>query len=300
MRLSSIDLEVLRFIVTAAQAGKLSRAAKLLGVEPATLSRKIAAAENELGLTFFERSNSGVRVTAGARNLLIYAERVMADVDAFIRASRLNAAGEVGQIRVGIRMPTVGQPAQTLLKAWRDRHPHVELILHEMNERDLMAAIGERRLDVAFMTKHTLWPDAVAVPLWREPILAAFARGHRLGRRKAIKWEHLREETLLVQGWEESQTAREFYASFLGSGTRYSAHAASKLSVLSLVSAGAGITLVTESQAEVHVPGIVTKPITEDNAWVEVELVWVPENEETVVGRFVAFMRDEARSRKLV
>jgi DNA-binding transcriptional LysR family regulator len=81
---------------------------------------------------------------------------------------------------------------------------------------------------------------------------------------------------------------------------RYSAHAASKLSVLSLVAAGAGITLVTQSQAEVQVPGVVAKPIAEENAWVEVELVWVPENEEAVVGRFVAFMRDEARSRKLV
>ena len=103
-----------------------------------------------------------------------------------------------------------------------------------------------------------------------------------------------------MQGWEESQTAREFYASFMGSGVRYSAHAASKLSVLSLVSAGLGITLVTESQAEVQVPGIVIKPIAEENAWVEVKLVWIPENEEAVVGRFVAFMRDEARSRKFV
>jgi len=300
MRRSSIDLEVLRYIVTAAQTGKLSRAAKLLGVETATLSRKVAAAENELGLTFFERSNSGIRPTAGGRSLLAHAGRVIADVDAFMRASRSNAAGEIGQIRLGIRMPTVGHPAQALLKAWQTRHPKVELILYEMNERDLMTAIEERRLDVAFMTKHTLWPHAVAAPLWRERILAALPQGHRLERRKAVTWEHLSEETLLVQGWEESQTAREFYASFMGSGVRYSSHAASKLSVLSLVSAGLGITLVTASQAEVRVPGVVIKPIAEENAWLEVKLVWVPENEEAVVGRFVAFMRDEARSRKFV
>lgn len=296
----SIDLDVLRFIVTAAQAGKFSRAARILGVETATLSRKVAAAENELGLTLFERSNSGIRITVGARNLLLYAQRVIADLDAFIDACRSNASGGTGQIRLGIRMPTVGQPAQTLLKAWHQRYPCIELVLYEMNERDLVMAIEERRLDAALMTKHTLWPHAVAVPLWRERILVAFARGHKLGRRRKLSWDLLREEILLVQGWEESQTAREFYASFMGSGVRYSAHAASKLSVLSLVSAGLGITLVTESQAEVQVPGIVIKPIAEENAWVEVELVWIPENEEAVVGRFVAFMRDEARSRKFV
>jgi DNA-binding transcriptional LysR family regulator len=300
MRQSHIDLDVLRFIVAAAQTGKLSRAAKVLGVGTATLSRKVAAAENVLGLTFFERNNSGIRLTAGARRLMIHAQRVIADVDAFMDASRANAAGEIGRIRLGIRMPTVGRPAQALLTAWQRHHPKVELILHEMNERDLMTAIEERRLDAAFMIKHTLWPHAVAVPLWRESLLVVFPHGHRLGRRRTLKWEHLREETLLVQGWDESQSAREFYSSILGSGVRYSAHAASKLSVLSLVAAGAGITLVTQSQAEVQVPGVVAKPIAEVNAWVEVELVWVPENEEAIVGCFVAFMRDEARSRKLV
>ena len=75
----TIDFEALQFIVTAAQTGKLSRAAKLLGVETATLSRKIAAAENELGLTIFERSNSGIRPTANSRNLLVHAQRVIGE-----------------------------------------------------------------------------------------------------------------------------------------------------------------------------------------------------------------------------
>jgi hypothetical protein len=60
-----------------------------------------------------------------------------------------------------------------------------------------------------------------------------------------------------VQGWDESQSAREFYASFLGSGANYQAHAASKQSVLALVGAGFGMTLVTKSQAEVRFPGVV-------------------------------------------
>jgi hypothetical protein len=50
----------------------------------------------------------------------------------------------------------------------------------------------------------------------------------------------------------------------------------------------------------VRFPGVVFKTISEKNAWLEVDLVWMPENEEAVVGRFIAFMRDEARSRRLV
>ena len=35
---------------------------------------------------------------------------------------------------------------------------------------------------------------------------------------------------------------------------------------------------------------------SEDNAWVQVELVWSPEAEDPAVGRFVAFMRDAGKT----
>ncbi|MPZ41615.1 MAG: LysR family transcriptional regulator, partial [Rhizobiales bacterium] len=34
--------------------------------------------------------------------------------------------------------------------------------------------------------------------------------------------------------------------------------------------------------------------------WVQVELAWLPDTEDAAVGRFVAFMRDEAQSRQLL
>lgn len=128
---------------------------------------------------------------------------------------------------------------------------------------------------------------------------AALPRGHPLSGRRTVNWDTLRQETFLVQGWDNSQSAREFYASFMGHGVRFLSHPASKQSVLALVAAGFGITLVTKSQSEVAVPGVVYRPICEDDAWVNVELLWFPDAEDPAIGRFVALMRDEARSRGL-
>ena len=86
----------------------------------------------------------------------------------------------------------------------------------------------------------------------------------------------------------------------LGDGVKFSSHPASKQSVMALVGAGFGITLAAQSQAEVMFPGVVYKPIVEEDAWVQVELAWRPTSEDAAVGRFVAFMRDEARSRRLL
>lgn len=49
-----------------------------------------------------------------------------------------------------------------------------------------------------------------------------------------------------------------------------------------IVGAGYGITLVTQSQAHVRIPSVMFRHIREENAEVEVQLAWVPENGETV------------------
>jgi DNA-binding transcriptional LysR family regulator len=85
----------------------------------------------------------------------------------------------------------------------------------------------------------------------------------------------------------------------MGCGARFQTHAASKQCILALVAAGFGVTLVTQSQSEVSFPGVAYRPIREENAWVEIDLAWSPEAEDPAVGRFVAFMRDEARARRL-
>ncbi len=299
MRNTSIDLDSLRYLSVAASAGNFGRAAIHLGVQTSTVSRRISQLEDQLGLTLFERGHFGIRLTGGGRTVMVHVRRALADLDAVRSSAQSNANGHVGQIRLGIRMPPIGKPLQPLLQHWRDRYPGADIILYEMNERDIQAGIEERQIDAALMAKHTLWPHAAAVPIYREALLLALPKKHALRSRKTIKLDHLRDETFLVQGWDESQSAREFYASLLGSGVNYQAHAASKQSVLALVGAGFGMTLVTKSQAEVVFPGVAYKLIAEKNAYLDVQLVWAPENKEAVVGRFVAFMRDEARSRRL-
>jgi DNA-binding transcriptional LysR family regulator len=197
-------------------------------------------------------------------------------------------------------MPPIGNPLQSLLADWRIHHPDVVLTLHELNDHQISAALAERSLDVALVTTHAPRRGANSIAVYREPLVAALPYGHILADHEALTWSLLRDQTLLAQGWDDSHSAREFYASLLGSNVNFSSHPASKQSVMALVGAGFGITLAGQSQAEVVFPGVVYKPISEEDAWIQVELAWRPTTEDAAVGRFVAFMRDEARSRRLL
>jgi DNA-binding transcriptional LysR family regulator len=76
----------------------------------------------------------------------------------------------------------------------------VVLTVSEMNDRDLAAALEERRLDVALMASHAVWPHAASVPLYQERLLAARPLAHPLAQRATVDWDALRCETILVQG----------------------------------------------------------------------------------------------------
>jgi DNA-binding transcriptional LysR family regulator len=269
-------------------------------VETSTISRHIARLEDELGLALFERAKSGVHLTAGGQALMGNVNRALAEFDAVVRSAGQTGSGHVGQIRLGVRLPPVGEPLFSLLAGWRARHPNVALTISELNEPAMATALEQRRLDVGLITSFTPAGSATSMPLYVERLTAALPHDHALAARESVDWADLRDESILIQEWDDSQATRELYASLLGQSVRFSAHPASKQSVFALVASGFGVTLATESQAAVTVPGVVFRPIAETNARLQIELVWRPELEDAAVGRFVAYLRDETSSRRLV
>lgn len=290
-----MDIIDLRHLSTTIRAGNFSRAARQLGLNPATVSRRIARLEDEIGVTLFERGPSGIRMTTAGDAIMIHVHRALENLEAIVGLGRNGGVGRIRTVRLGVRMPPVGEPLRGLLSAWRDQHRAVSLSVHEMNDHEINAALAERRLDVAIVTRHSTHPDSITVPLYRERLFVALPEGHRLVTHGTLTLGMLRSETVLTQGWGDSHVAREFFASLLGSGVTFSSHAASKQTIRALVASGFGLTLTTASQAQVRFPGVVYCPICEDDAWVDVDLAWMSENKDPAVGGFVAFMRDESR-----
>jgi DNA-binding transcriptional LysR family regulator len=196
-----------------------------------------------LGLTLMERTRMGIRITPSGRGVIQQIRRALGEVAAVEAIAHSNGVGSSGEVRLGFLLPPVAESALRLLREWRQRHPGILLRLFEMNDHEIRMALTERTIDAALVTRRPLWPGAIAIPIYREAILAALPNEHALTGYQTLTWDLLRQETMLTQGWNDGQAAGEFFRSLLGPGCVIVSHATSKQSILALVAAGYGVTL---------------------------------------------------------
>jgi DNA-binding transcriptional LysR family regulator len=96
------DWDLLKSFLAVARAGKLTLAARRLGVEHSTLSRHLGALEGTLELKLFERRVSGYALTPHGEALLRRAEAVEALVLSIEEDAGQSRASVSGTVRVGV------------------------------------------------------------------------------------------------------------------------------------------------------------------------------------------------------
>ncbi len=88
-----MSLSQLRYFITVAEEGHVSRAAVRLHMAQPPLSRQIGALEQELGRPLFERTPRGVRLLPAGEAFLVHARRVLAEVDRAVLAAKAAPVG---------------------------------------------------------------------------------------------------------------------------------------------------------------------------------------------------------------
>lgn len=87
-----MEPERLRIFLAVARYGSFSEAARRLYISHSTVSRAVAALEEELGLPLVERSNRVQGLTKAGRALAAEAERLLAQIEE--AAERVRKEGE--------------------------------------------------------------------------------------------------------------------------------------------------------------------------------------------------------------
>lgn len=133
-----IDWGDLRFVLAIARSGSALGAARTLGVNQTTVTRRMADLEAAVGAELFERKQSGYHLTPLGRKLAAAAERIEEEVKALENAIGAEQRALAGSVRVTTPEMLANILITPWLKTFRKEHPGIMV--------ELMAE--DRRLDL--------------------------------------------------------------------------------------------------------------------------------------------------------
>lgn len=145
-----MELSQLRAFVEIAKVGQLTRAADRLHLSQPALSGQLKALEETLGISLFERSSSGMALTAGGRSLLGEAEKILAAIRDLKQAAQHLQGRPAGRLSLG----TVLDPATLRLGDFLARaienYPLIDIELHQVFSGAALAGVRDGTLDASF------------------------------------------------------------------------------------------------------------------------------------------------------
>ncbi|AJC53322.1 LysR family transcriptional regulator [Streptomyces sp. 769] len=177
-----MDLRLLRYFMAVSEERHFGRAAARLHMTQPPLTRAIKRLEADLGTALLHRSAAGVTLTAAGNALYDEARTLLAQADR-ARARVAAAAGVVsltiGTLGDSVERAGAGTP---LAAAFRQRHPGVNVRLHEADFADPTTGLRSGLVDVAVtrapfddtgFSSRVIRSDPVGVVLRADDPLAA-------------------------------------------------------------------------------------------------------------------------------
>ncbi|MCT2587884.1 LysR family transcriptional regulator [Actinophytocola gossypii] len=285
-----MDTRHVRAFVAVADELHMGRAAERLAVNQPTLSRQVAALERELGVPLFDRSRrrlaltpAGAEFVEGARGLVRRAETL---VDCARRAQR----GELGVLRVGFVQSATFRALPRLLAGFREVCPDVEVRVTAMTTLSQKAALRDGSLDAGLFRPFFDEPGIATRTLSRDPLVAALPAGHPLAVRDRIALADLAGEEFVCYSRESGPSVYDrIVGHCLAAGftPRITQDALDVQTIVALVAAGVGVSLLIAPTPHSDERAVVFRPLTDDLPLWELALAWSPANRSKVLARLL-------------
>ena len=249
-----MNLQELRYLVAVADHRHFGRAAEACRVSQPTLSSQIKKLEEELGVTLLERTNKRVDLTPVGSQILAHARQALAEAAQMGEVARAARDPLAGALKLGV-IPTLAPYLMPLiLKPLRQAYPGLTIDLWEDQTRALIEGLRNHRLDAALLATPPDAPEITEIALFDEPLLAALPLKHRRAGARRVSEEELSEELLvLADGHCLANQALAACGAKAGpgrSGLRNSMQAATLETLVNLVAAGYGATLIPALAAD--------------------------------------------------
>jgi DNA-binding transcriptional LysR family regulator len=288
-----VELRHIRYFLAVAEEQHFTRAAAKVGIGQPPLSQQIKDLEREVGAALFHRLAHGAELTEAGKAFLAGVKEMPLIAERATMAARRAARGETGSLRVGFTpSATFNVVVPSAIRTFRRAYPEIYLTLEEANTAPLITRLREGSLDAVFLRPGT--PGTEELQLRRlpeEPMVVALPKGHPAAALKKVHLAMLKDDQLLLFPREIAPTVYDTVldacrkAGFEPVISQFAPHYST---VVNLVAAGLGVSIVPASMMQVRVTGIAYRQIAGQSPTTRLALAYRRGETSPVVRNFIA------------
>jgi len=273
-----VELRHIRYFLAVAEEGHFTRAAARIGIGQPPLSQQIKDLEAELGVTLFKRLPTGAQLTEAGRAFHAAVRNMPDQAKLAALQAQKAARGESGSLRLGFTGSAVlNRAVQASVRAYRRRYPDVELSLTETNSTHLAAEVAEGALDAAFLRPGAVDLEGLRIhDLDGEEMVAVLPASHPAAAGEAVDLRDLRAEAFILTPRGLGPTVYDAAVEACrrsGFEPTLGQPAPQMLSLVALVAAELGVSIVPVSMARLALDGVVFRPIAGGTPIAQLSLV---------------------------
>ncbi|MDB4915367.1 MAG: transcriptional regulator [Gemmatimonadetes bacterium] len=297
--LHRLDIRHLRYFVAVAEELHFGHAAARLNMAQPPLSQQIQQLEGLLGARLLERRPQ-VLLTPAGREMLDVARRILGQLDVGVGSVLEVASGGAGMVTIGFAASTLLTPLTHAIRKFRQVYPGVTVHLRELSTAEQEDALRARTIDVGVLRQlPAMLPDFDCEALLQERFVVALPPGHRLGTRKSIRVAALAGEPFVhfppdVAPGLHAEVQRIFESAGVRPPIVQSAR--EWITIVGLVEAGLGVSIVPESFTRLRWGRVTYRPLAGAHQRTTIALCWDAGRAAPTAAAFVRVVKEAFRA----
>lgn len=270
----------MRYVVVLAEELHFGRTARRLGLRQPTLSQQVRKLEDELGVTLFDRTTREVSITAAGESFVAEARRALHHVERAESAARQTGRGDVGQLSLGFVGSAVPELIPRLLRRFRRIYPGVELQVRELSSARQVEELLAGRIDVGILhalRENETPEDLAGQEIFRDVLVAALPRRHPLAPVAPLPTAKLAGEPFIMFPRRMGPALHDRITRLTraaGFEIQVSQEAGHMQTILGLVAAEVGVSIVPHAMAALRQPDVEFRHLSPRPEPLPVQLVW--------------------------
>jgi len=197
-----MDAQKLTYFLAAAHTQNFRRAAELCHVAQPVLGRQIAALEQELGVTLFERQGKRVALTPAGAAFIPHARSILAGIQAGRQALESLRESVEGRLEIGCIEPLAAALLPPAFAAFQSRYPQVRVSVTVSGTEELFGMLERGNLELGLfgLAPERMRPHPLLAlhELYHDRLALFLAPGHPLAAAGAVSFGQVAAERLAL------------------------------------------------------------------------------------------------------